>query len=101
MKEETTSEENESTSSEYIETTSVDDTETTISSSVDWNTNQPALNNPELTIHDMADIEEQMYDLMEEYMETEMIHISSANFFKKFVTDITTVCFQYWLTFAM
>jgi putative phage-type endonuclease len=97
MKEETTSEENQSTTSEYVETTSVDDSETTISSSIDWNSDQSVLNNPELTIHDMADIEEQMYDLMEEYMETEMIHISSASFFKKFVSDITMVCFQYWL----
>lgn len=97
MKEETTSEENQSTTSEYVETTSVDDSETTISSSVDWNYDKITLNRPELTIHDMADIEEQMYDLMEEYMETEMIHISSASFFKKFVSDITMVCFQYWL----
>ena len=97
MKEETTSEENQSTTSEYIETTSIDDSETTISSSVDWNSDKSTLNNPELTIRDMADIEEQMYDLMEEYMETEMIHISSASFFKKFVSDITMVCFQYWL----
>jgi putative phage-type endonuclease len=97
MKEETTSEENQSTTSEYVETTSVDDSETTISSSVDWNYDKITLNHPELTIHDMADIEEQMYDLMEEYMETEMIHISSASFFKKFVSDITMVCFQYWL----
>lgn len=97
MKEETTSEENQSTISEYVETTSVDDSETTISSSVDWNYDKITLNHPALTIHDMADIEEQMYDLMEEYMETEMIHISSANFFKKFVSDITMVCFQYWL----
>jgi putative phage-type endonuclease len=97
MKEETTSEENASTTSEYVETTSVDDSETTISSSVDWIPDNSSLSNPELTIHDMADIEEHMYDLMEEYMETEMIHISSANFFKKFVSDITTVCYQYWL----
>ena len=97
MKSETTSEENDSIISEYIETTSIDDTETTVSSSVDWTPANSSLNHPELTIDDMADIEEQMYDLMEEYMETEMIHISSANFFKRFVSDITTACFQYWL----
>jgi hypothetical protein len=57
---------------------------------------EPTFNTPELSPSELLDIEEEMYDLMDEYMKQEIIHISSPNFYKKFITDITTEFYVYW-----
>jgi hypothetical protein len=58
---------------------------------------EAVFNVPELSPTELLDIEEEMYDLMDEYMKQEIIHISSPNFYKKFIKDITTEFYEYWL----
>jgi hypothetical protein len=58
---------------------------------------EPTFNIPELSPTELLDIEEEMYHLMDEYMKQEIIHISSPNFYKKFIKDITTEFYEYWL----
>ena len=69
-------------------------TTTTKSSATSY---EPTFNTPELSPSELLDIEEEMYDLMDEYMKQEIIHISSPNFYKNFIKDITTEIYAYWL----
>jgi len=55
------------------------------------------LNNPELSFNDLSNIEEDIYETMEEYMINEILTISSPNFYKKFVEDISLLYYDYFL----
>jgi len=55
------------------------------------------LNDPELSLHELSNIEEDIYETMDEYMKNEIITISSPNFYKKFIEDISIFYYEYWL----
>ena len=59
--------------------------------------NQIYLNDPELSLDELSNIEEDIYETMDEYMKNEIITISSPNFYKKFIEDISIFYYEYWL----
>jgi len=61
------------------------------------NNNNTELNNPELSFDYLTYIEEDVFETMEEYMKNEIITISSPNFYKKFIEDISIFYYEYWL----
>jgi len=79
---------------EYINETISDNTSVT-SSLVSIEKNQ--LNTSELSFNDLSIIEEDIYETMEEYMINEILKMSSPNFYKKFVEEISLLYFDYWL----
>ena len=83
----------------YEPETSASETSSTITTSTKSTaaSYEPTFNTPELSPTELLDIEEEMYDLMDEYMKQEIINISSPNFYKKFIKDITTEFYGYWL----
>jgi hypothetical protein len=52
----------------------------------------------ELTETDILDIQNNIYEAMDEYMESEIIHMASSDFHKKFIKDIcrTNFLFFHW-----
>jgi putative phage-type endonuclease len=46
---------------------------------------------------DYADIEEEIYDYMDEYMETEILQMSKPSFNDIFIQSITEIIYEYWL----
>jgi len=58
---------------------------------------QIQLNSPELLWNDLSNIEEDIYETMEEYMINEILTMSSPNFYKKFVEEISLFYYDYWL----
>jgi putative phage-type endonuclease len=81
---------NETTSETKSENGSIESIETI-------NNNNIELNNPELSFDYLTDIEEDIFETMEEYMKNEIITISSPNFYKKFIEDISIFYYEYWL----
>jgi len=81
---------NETTSETKSENGSIESIETI-------NNNNIELNNPELSFDYLTDIEEDVFETMEEYMKNEIITISSPNFYKKFIEDISIFYYEYWL----
>ena len=55
------------------------------------------LNNPELSLNELSQIEEDIFETMEEYMTNEILTMSSPNFYKKFIEDISLHFYNYWL----
>ena len=51
----------------------------------------------ELTETDILDIQNNIYESMDEYMESEIIHMASPDFHKKFIKDISYYFYDYWL----
>jgi hypothetical protein len=58
---------------------------------------QTYLNDPELSLDELSSIEEDIYETMDEYMKNEIITISSPNFYKKFIEDISLFYYEHWL----
>jgi len=81
---------NETTSETKSENGSIESIETI-------NNNNIELNNPELSSDDLSNMEEDIFETMEEYMINEIITISSPNFYKKFIEDISMMYYEYWL----
>ena len=83
---------------EYKNETSSETTFETSSqlSNTEYN-NQIYLNDPELSLDELSNIEEDIYETMDEYMKNEIITISSPNFYKKFIEDISIFYYEYWL----
>jgi putative phage-type endonuclease len=79
---------------EYINETTSDNT--SVASSI-VSIEKIQLNYPELSVNDLLNIEEDVYETMEEYMKNEILRMSSPNFYKKFVEDISSMYYDYWL----
>ena len=85
---------------EYINETTSETQSELISDNVSIDSNNIIniqLNNPELSFDDLSNIEEDIFETMEEYMINEIITISSPNFYKKFIEDISMMYYEYWL----
>jgi len=69
----------------------------TMEDNINDNINTISWNDPEFSLDDLNDIEEDIFETMEEYMKNEIITLSSPNFYKNFVEDITNWYYEYWL----
>ena len=57
---------------------------------------QSKQNKINITDDDLPDIENDIYEMMNEYMITEIINMSSPNFYKDFIEGITDLIYDYW-----
>jgi len=69
----------------------------TMEDNINDNINTISWNDPEFSLDDLNDIEEDIFETMEEYMKNEIITLSSPNFYKNCVEDITNWYYEYWL----
>ena len=79
---------------EYINETTSETTSETSSKEYVYKTH---LNKPELVFNELSQIEEDIFETMEEYMINEILTMSSPNFYKKFTQDISLHYYDYWL----
>ena len=53
--------------------------------------------NPDLSEDDILNIESEIYDMMNDYMESEILKMSSPKFHEDFIETISRTLFEYWL----
>jgi putative phage-type endonuclease len=51
----------------------------------------------DLTDDDIIDIEEEIYEYLDEYLNGEILKLSSPNFYEEFADDVTNVIHDYWM----